>query len=170
MKKNLLTVLILALLVVNVVLTGVLTYSVMSTNKKTSELVTNIAAVLNLELSTPGDGNDADEVPLSNLVIWSIEQDMMIPLTSVDGENHYIVFKVSFSMDSKSKGYKKYGEGIANYESIIKDAIHSTVSTHTIEECRNDFEGMRKEILKSVQNLFDLDFIYKVAISDVKFQ
>ena len=35
--------------------------------------------------------------------------------------------------------------------------------------CREDMEGLKEEILKSVQDLFQSDFIYKVAISGVKF-
>ena len=44
-----------------------------------------------------------------------------------------------------------------------------TVSAHTEDECREDMEGLKEEILKSVQDLFQSDFIYKVAISGVKF-
>ena len=55
------------------------------------------------------------------------------------------------------------------YENLIKDAITATVSAHTEDECREDMEGLKEEILKSVQDLFQSDFIYKVAISGVKF-
>ena len=48
MKKNLLSVLILALLVVNIVLTTIMMLSITKTNSKTAELVTNIATVMNL--------------------------------------------------------------------------------------------------------------------------
>ena len=41
MKKNLMTVLILALLVVNIVLTSVMLVSIVGTNKKTAQLVDN---------------------------------------------------------------------------------------------------------------------------------
>ena len=37
------------------------------------------------------------------------------------------------------------------------------------EEMRMGMEGLKEEILKSVQDLFQSDFIYKVAISGVKF-
>ena len=53
MKKNLLSVLILALLVVNIVLTTIMMLSITKTNSKTAELVTNIATVMNLELYGP---------------------------------------------------------------------------------------------------------------------
>ena len=50
MKKNLLTIIILALLVVNVVLTGIMMFSVTGAMNKTSALVTDISTALNLEL------------------------------------------------------------------------------------------------------------------------
>lgn len=54
MKKNLMTVLILALLIVNIVLTSVMLISIVGTNKKTAQLVDNITTAMNLELTVPG--------------------------------------------------------------------------------------------------------------------
>ena len=54
MKKNLLSILILVLLVVNIALTAVMMISVTGTNKKTADLITSIATVMNLELYEPG--------------------------------------------------------------------------------------------------------------------
>lgn len=51
MKKNLMTVLILALLIVNIALTGVMLVSIVGTNKKTAQLVDNITTAMNLELT-----------------------------------------------------------------------------------------------------------------------
>lgn len=53
MKKNLISVLILALLFVNVILTGIMMFSTLGSVKKTSALVTDIATVLNIELEGP---------------------------------------------------------------------------------------------------------------------
>ena len=59
MKRNLLSVLILALLVVNIVLTGIMMFSVVGTSKKTSALVTDIATILQLEIgSAKGEGKE----------------------------------------------------------------------------------------------------------------
>ena len=81
------------------------------------------------------------------------------------------MFDVSLSINKKSKDYKTYGssETLSGYENLIKDAITATVSAPTEDECREDMEGLKEEILKSVQDLFQSDFIYKVAISGVKF-
>ena len=55
MKKNLMTVLILALLVVNIVLTSVMLVSIVGTNKKTAQLVDNITTCLLYTSPSPRD-------------------------------------------------------------------------------------------------------------------
>lgn len=170
MKKNLLTVLILALLIVNIILTGVLTFSVMGTNKKTAELVTNIATVMNLELTVPGE-EKKPEVSLENTEVYNLTGSMTIPLSGLDANGKYrsIIFDVALSMDTKNKGYKKYGAEMGQWESLIKDAITSVVSVHTEDECRDNTEGLKEEILSAIQELFQSDFVYKVAINEVKY-
>ena len=59
MKKNLMSVIILALVAVNLVLTGIIMFSTVSANRKTIQLVDDIAAILNLELEKPAEGEQA---------------------------------------------------------------------------------------------------------------
>lgn len=179
MKKNLFSIIIIALLVVNIVLTSIMMISMMGTNKKTADLVSDIAAILNLELGV-GQEEEKVEIPMSQQFIWNLEGTMTIPLQSeavydADGnvtgnKDHYVAFDISFALDMKGEGYKEYGENITNYESLVKDAVTATVSKHTIDECRNDFESIKEEILVSVQDLFDKEFVYKVAVNGIKYQ
>ena len=53
MKKNLLSVLILVLLIVNIALSAVMMISVVGTNKKTAAMIDSVVAVMNLELYGP---------------------------------------------------------------------------------------------------------------------
>lgn len=168
MKKNLLSVLILALLIVNIVLTSIMMFSVMSTNGKTAELVSNIVTAMNLELTVPGQ-QKLVSVSLEDTQVYAIEDALTIPLKGDGEKTTYMVFKVAFSMDMNNKGYKTYGETIADRKSLIEDTVRTVVMSHTEIECRNDIEGLKAEILKAVQSLFQSDFIYNVAISDVKF-
>lgn len=171
MKKNLLTVLILALLIVNIILTCVMMFSVMGTNKKTAKLVNNIATVLNFELTAPGEeGTEKVEVSLADTDVYNITGAMTIPLAMDEsGKQEYIVFDISLSMNKKSPDYKTYSETMADRESLIKDAITSVVTAHTKDECRGNFEGLKQEILEAVQKLFGSDFIFSVGISGVKY-
>lgn len=170
MKKNLLTVLMLALLIVNLVLTSIMMFSVMGANKKTAELVTNIATVMNLELGIPGE-SEAEEVSMKDTAVYALEGKMTIPLLAEEGDKKqsYIIFSAALSMNTKNKDYKSYGTNIEEKESLIKDAITSVVSSHTESECRNDLEGLKAEILQALQDMFQSDFIYQVAISEVNF-
>ena len=178
MKKNLLTIIVIALLIVNIILTGIMMISMVGTNKKTSDLVSDIAAVLNLELGIEEE-EEIVEIPMSQQYIWNLTEKMEIPLQSEDildtegnvtgKKDHYVVFNIAFSLDTKSKGYKEYGENIAEYESIVRDAVTTVVSKHTIDDCRDDFDTIRKEVLDAVKALFDNDLVYNVAINGIKY-
>ena len=84
MKKNLMTVLILALLIVNIALTGVMLVSIVGTNKKTAQLVDNITTAMNLELTVPG-AEGTTNVPLTDTEVYNIADSMTIPLKSEAG-------------------------------------------------------------------------------------
>lgn len=172
MKKNLLTVLILALMIVNIVLTTIMMVSVISANKKTAQLVGNVVTALNLQFAVPGSEGDAEQaVPLENTQVYEMPDSLMVEVPTADGGSVYFIFNLSLSMNTKDKGYKKLGESITTgtYNSVIEDMVSSIVGAHTEEECRNDIETIKKEILLAIQNWTEYKFIYKVNISGVKF-
>lgn len=173
MKKNLLTIVILALLVVNIILTSIMMFSVMSTNKKTAELVTNIATALNLELTVPGEEEEVI-IPLSDTQVLNLTGTLTVPLkveVNANGEQQsqkYMLFSAALAMNTKHEDYETYSETISTYEQLIKSAISNVVSSHTETEYRSDPEALYEEMLEAVQDLFQSDFIYDVAINDVK--
>lgn len=174
MKKNLISILILALLVVNVVLTAITMFSVTSTNKKTATLVNDIASVLSLELSSAqgAEGeNTAVEVSMEDTVPYPIEDEMTIMLKKgEDGKDHYAVVSVSLSMNAKDKGYKTYGEKMGDNVSLIKGEINDVFASYTLEEARGNEEQIRSEILTRIQDMFDSQFVYKVTFSSIVYQ
>jgi flagellar FliL protein len=115
MKKNLLSIVILGLLIVNVVLTSVMLFSVSGTMKKTSALIDSIAVALKLELKEDIEEEQAMSVPMEDIKVYQIAEEMMIPLaTGADGKDHFCQVSVSLSMNSKADGFKDYGETIAD--------------------------------------------------------
>lgn len=170
MKKNLLSILILVLLIVNIALSAVMMISVTRTNKKTADLVTSIATVLNLELYQPGGISVAD-VPLADTETYDITG-LMIPVVTAEGRQGYVMFDMALQQNIKHKDYKKNGgaDNIAQRESMIKDVVNSVVSAHTLEEFQSDTDGIREEILSAIQKLYSSDFIYRISISGVKYQ
>ena len=70
MKKNLMSVLILALLVVNIALTAIMMFSTTGAMKSTTALVGDIAAVLALELDLGGEVSDRPS--MEDTVVYDI--------------------------------------------------------------------------------------------------
>lgn len=179
MKKNLMSVLILILLIVNIALSAVMMISIVGTNQKTAQLMDSILLAMNLELYGPDSGAN---VPLSDSEPYDFggKNEMQILLapsftvkedgTAVKGKDTYIVFDIALLMNTKHEDYATYSENIDSYKGMLLDTIESVVSAHTEEECRAGFtDDIREEILRAVQNLFKSQFIYQITISNVKY-
>lgn len=163
MKKNLLSILILAFTIVNLVLNVVLIFSVMPASQKTNKMITQICSILDIELEAGEDGN---EVPLENVETYSFEDDMTINLkTGADGKEHIAKIKVTISMDSKHADYKKFGD-LSTKEQLIKREINEAVSSFTYEEALQDMSAVENEALERVQALYDSDFIIGVSFGE----
>ncbi|MBR4574799.1 MAG: flagellar basal body-associated FliL family protein [Lachnospiraceae bacterium] len=174
MKKNLMSVIILALVAVNVVLTGIIMFSTVSANRKTIALVDDIAAILNLELeSSAGQEEVAEEAQVlpENSEVYDIADPMTVALKdSGDGRDHYAMCSMSFSINKEHEDYKTYQPMLAAKESKIKSEIIEVVGQYTKEEAQANVHGIEEAILAKVQAMFDSDFVYEAYFRDIKFQ
>lgn len=171
MKKNLLSILILVLLLVNIALTAVMMINVTGTNQKTADLVTSIATVMNLELYEPGGGLTGD-VALSDTETYDMEDfTVALALSEGDSTQHYIVFDLSLLQNTKDEDYETLGgsENLSAREKIIRSEVESVIGNYTIEDCQSDLSGISDEILEAIQNLYGSAFIYKIAFSSVAY-
>lgn len=168
MKKNLISVIILALMVVNIVLTAIMMFSVTSASKKTAALVDNIAAALNLELTAQTGDADVPVVPMENIEVYNLSESMTIPLRKgEDGEDHYCLVSIGFSINTKADGYKTYGSDLSPQETLIMGEINSVFGQYTMEEARENEAQIKADILARVQKMFDSDFIFNVSFSSI---
>lgn len=169
MKKNLMSVLILALVLVNLILTAILTISILPQTKKANELITTVCSAINLELASGDTSGVSVAVPMNQSATYAIENTMTISLKKgADDKQHYVVLGISISMDTKNDGYKEYGAKVeeGSYDSIICDTVDSVVSGYTLEEFE-DREAVKQAILTQLQGRFESDFIYQVNFSSV---
>lgn len=174
MKRNIISVAILALLIVNIVLTAIMMFSVTSTNRKTADLVRDIAAAVSIDL---GGGQTAvgaaPSVDMAHIEPYTIA-DMTIPLKKSVNENgeeetHYAVLSVTLSMDNSHHDYKTYGD-LSAREDLIRGKINDVVSQFTMEEAQGNPQMVKNEILKGIQSMFDSDFIFDVTLSSSLYQ
>jgi len=175
MKKNLMSVIILALVVVNLVLTAIIMFSTVSANRKTIALVDDIAGILNLELESGAAAGEAAAeevvVPPENSEVYDIADSMTVALRSDgDGKDHYAMCSVSFSINNQHDDYKTYQPMLAAKESKIKSEIIEVVGKYTKEEAQANVHGIEAEILAKVQEMFNSDFVYEAYFRDIKFQ
>lgn len=171
MKKNLLSVIILVLLIVNLVLTSILMFCILPESRKTDKMITDICSILDLELTSNSADGEAEKVPIEDLAFYDFEDELIINFKpDTDGNNHYAVIKVSIAMNTKHEDYATYGETIEEKESLMKNVIIDVVGKYTMTEGQENQEDMKNEILAELQDLFGSRFITQVIFSDIKFQ
>ena len=167
MKKNILTLILLVVAIVNLVLMAIMMFTVVPAMQKVNNLVTDISSVLDLELAA--DEKEISKVDLKDLEFYDIDEEMTVGLKSgADGDDHFAVLKVSISMNTKNKDYKTYGSTIDTKSSLIKNAVFEVVGTYTYESAQGKTEEMQEKILKKVREAFGSDFIYQIIFSDIK--
>ena len=171
MEKNLMTVIILALVLVNLVLTAILAFTIIPQTRKSNQLIDKIASAIDLELED-GSGKDTAAVPVEDIEVYDIEASFTVNLSpSGDGKDHVAVFSIGLSLNTKSDGYKSIGiEGLKAKETLIKNDINTIVSEYTMEQFREDEQSVKDAILEDLQEMFGSDFIVGVSFSSVNTQ
>ena len=176
MKKNLLSIIILALLVVNLAMNGFMLLSVMTTNSQTAKLISDIAAALELEASGGAgggfSGSASGTVGVANLATFGFTGDNNLTISlkpGTDGKAHYMLADVLFSMNTASADYATYGtsESLEGMSDIIKSKVIDTLSGYTLEELQSDLQPAKDTILEEIQDLYGSNFIYDVSITAI---
>lgn len=170
MKKNLITVITLALVVVNLVLTVILTITILPETKKANELITKVCSAIDLDLES-GSATSNANIPIDQIDVYNIEDQQTINLkSSGDGKDHFAMITVSISMDKKNKDYKELQPEVENKVELIKGEINNIVSQYTIEEIKDNQSAVQNEILKDLQKMFGSDFIVAVGFPTAQYQ
>lgn len=171
MKKNLMSVLILALVIVDLVLTAIMMISIVPQTRKSNELIDKVCSAINLELQS-GEVTDVATFPIEQRAVYNLENEFTINLkNSVDQSGkssaHYAILDVSIYMDKENEDYAKYGkeDKISEYVKLIENEVITTVKEYTKEELTENTESVQKEITKRLQTLFDSEFIIGVGFS-----
>lgn len=170
MKKNLLSIVILSLLIVNIVLTAIMLFSVIGTNKRTAEIVTDIAGILSLELGTEPGGQTGMPSP-EDSEFYTIPE-MTITTKRAEGQEKdaYCIISITLSINKTHEKYATFGgEAMGNYVDLIKGEIFAVIGQYTADEIRLMQDDIREEILKRVQSRLGSDVVYDITISSIMF-
>ncbi len=173
MKKNLMSVLIMALVFVNVVLTAIVMITLVPTAKRSNELITEVCNAIDLELESGKDGT-GKTIPIEQLDVISLtpESATYSLKDNGDGEMHVVVLDVSMSLDKEHEDYESKKEQITGKEALLLEIVSDTFRRYTIDMVKTTegLEEVRQDMLEQMRDLFDSNCVAAVNFSNVNCQ
>lgn len=172
MKKSMLNVITLALVFINLVLTVILTFSLVSTNNKTNGLITKVAEIIDLDVGGGASGNNSSSTTASidNIEYIDVTSDdgnkITIPYTE-NGKTHYAVLTVSIGVNKKSKDYKSKKTSLTNGMKLISNQVYNEALKYSYSTITSNKTTMEANLLKELQDLFQTDMITSILVNIV---
>ena len=169
MKKNLMSVLILALVFANFVLTAILMFTVLPETQKANTLIEKVCSAIDLDLNSGGT-NETSNIPIDQQDTYKVNEGEKITTNLAkgnDGKSHYAIVKVSLVLNKKSDNYATYNqEFLANQDETIKNDVIQVIGQYTLDEFETNKEQVKSEILSDMQKLFGADLVIGVNFSE----
>lgn len=165
MKKNIFSVIITALTVINVVLTAILFFVMVPTFQKTNTLITHVASVLNLDLDADGAANADENYTLADCedveVTFDETQTLNLKPGSDNSQHYAMIDGYVLQLNTKSDDYDKYSEVIAQHQNSITDIIRSVIQNYTNEDISED--AIKKDALEEIQEYLNSKVVVSVS-------
>ena len=172
MKRSLLTVITFALVLVNLVLTAVLTIAIIPEVQNANALIAKVTEAIDLDLES-GDAASTGSYDQADITNVAFSDTLTIALKKGDdGEQHYAVLGIVLSVYNNSENYETYGATITggDNESYLQSVVTETVSQFTLDEIEEDPDAVKDAILQQYQNLYGRDLIVDVSFSSATYQ
>lgn len=167
MKKNILTVIIMAVTLINTILLAVLIFTIVPTANKTTRLMDKVASTIDLELESP----DGSQLAVSDIVIYDIPDKLQINLKKgEDGTDHYASLSVSLSMNSKHVDYEDLNPKVTENSNAIKEIVQEEFAKYTRDEVEANKNVIKEQIITRIHELFQSDFIINVSFGNLVMQ
>ncbi|MBP3620323.1 MAG: flagellar basal body-associated FliL family protein [Lachnospiraceae bacterium] len=166
MKKNLITVIILAICIINLIFNILIVFVFMPQATKTNNLITDIAKALDLEIASLNSGAYPGQFDVSNLSPFQLEQGNPINLASDgSGDTHVVQYGLTINLDKTAADYNKTLDNLTASTALIYDTTRDIIGKYTYEQVI-DVEVQRQikeEILASLKQTFNTECIYSVS-------
>ena len=167
MKKNILTIIILAASLINLTLMAVMLFVFMPTVKQTNHLITKVAQIVDLELESVVIKEP--EVNISDFDSYIIEDKLTINLKNNEGETkrHFAQVNCSLALNKKAEDYKKIKELMTANEDRIKEVIREEVSKYTSMTVLDNTDNIKSNIMQRLcKEIFNTECITNITFSN----
>lgn len=168
MKKNILTIIILAATIVNLTLSAIVLFAVVPTTRQVNNLVTKVVQMLDLEIQEPIASQEENKVDVADMTHYAVAKELVIPLTKIEGDtkNHYVVIQATVTLNSKAEDYETINELIPVNDSYIQELIHNVASEYTYDTVLTSKLEIKQKVLASLKEYFDTECIIDVIFSN----
>lgn len=166
MKKNILTIVIMAASVINLILSIVLIFSVMPAMNKTSNLIDKVASVIDLEIESKSEEEKIVPMEDRDSTIITYENKVNINLKKGgDNTNHYaIISGVTVSYNKNEDDYADVKALIDGSQVYVNDIVSETIGAYTVDTISR--EAIKAEVIKKLQEMYDTKCIIDISLSD----
>ena len=166
MKKNMLTILVLILCIVNLTLSAYIVFTVVPNVQRTDTLITRILQIIDLELESPLPQDINNTYDIENIEKYDIEDMTTNVASGTDGKAHYAKISASLTINNADDDYAKLNPKVETMKSDIVSIIKTHVSSYNNEELANPEtkKTIKEKILTDIQTLFNSKFIVDVTV------
>lgn len=171
MKKSMLNVITLALVLINLILTVLLTFSLVSTNNKTNSLITKVAQIIDLDVggmsTETGSSSSANIDDIEYIDVMNNDStDITISYTD-SGKTHYAVLNVTLGINKKAKDYETKKTSINNGMRLIVNQITTEAMGYSYNTVAQNKTTIEENLLTELRDLFETDSITSVLMNVV---
>lgn len=168
MKKG--NLIILAVGVINLILSVVIVFTVVPSLNKTTKLVDKICQIVDLNVG--GDNKTADgdgEVGISDLdnkaVTFNGESNTTVPFATEKGESaHYARVGITVALNKKDEDYATISANFESLMSNVDNVVIDVIGSYHYDEY--DKAKISADILAKLQELFGSKCIYGVSFTE----
>lgn len=165
MKKNILTIVILAMCFVNIVLSAILIFVMIPTANKSIRLVNKVAQIIDLELESPE--TSMESIDVSDIETYIFEDKLTCRLANSGGKDYYAVIYLTLSLNKTHDDYSKLQPYISQYEGYIEEIVTDEFAKVTKDEVMIMKDKVRDQVLLRLHDLFQSDFILNISFGNI---
>ena len=162
MKRNMLTIVILAATLINLTLTAVLIFTVIPKAKRTDALIEKIVAAVELETES-GIGKNYGEIAPGDQEEY-VFQDEYVNLKPINNEANVAMANITITLNKKHDDYATIQPLIEGKKTKIVEAVSRVLSDYAAAEVSLYADDIKKDTLKKIQEIFQSDCIIEVTL------
>ncbi|MCR5204792.1 MAG: flagellar basal body-associated FliL family protein [Lachnospiraceae bacterium] len=166
MKKNMLTILVIILCVVNLTLSAYIVFTVVPNAQRTDNLITRIMQIIDLELESPLPPNINNTYDIENIEKYELEDMTTNVAAGSDGKAHFAKITASLTINNADEDYAKLNPKVETMKSDITSIIKTNVSKYNNEQLGTPEvkKAVKEQIVTDIQTLFNSTFIVDVTV------